>query len=264
VSKCRGDMRILLTIAYDGTDFAGWQVQPGKRTVQGELEDALSRLYVNQVVRIHGSGRTDAGVHALAQTATFDPPSHPKIPLENLKRALNHSLRPAILVRGVEWVPDGFHARFSAVGKIYTYTINRGENLPLLARWTWRKPDCPSPEKIAENASALEGERDFSSFTTARKDIDNAVRTIYSIKVREKGELLEIAFHGSGFLYKMVRGIVGVLVPVAGAPFDKESVSAILEARDRTAAPECAPPQGLSLTEVIYPENSKKMDMEDA
>jgi len=250
-------MGILLTVAYDGTDFSGWQVQPGKRTVQGEIEDALSRLYVNQVVRVHASGRTDAGVHALAQTATFVPPERPAIPMENLRRALNHQLRPAILVRSVESVPASFHARFSAIGKIYTYTLNRGENLPLVARWSWHKPDCPSPESIAENAAVFEGEHDFSSFTTARKDIDSAVRTIHWIKVSERGDFLEISFHGSGFLYKMVRSIVGVLAPVSAPPFSRDSAEAILRAKDRASAPECAPPQGLSLTEVIYPENAK-------
>ena len=244
--------RLMLTIAYDGTDFAGWQVQPEKRTIQGAIEDALSRLYVNQVVRIHASGRTDAGVHALAQTATFDSPDHPDIPVDNLKRALNHILPTAILVRGIEEVPSSFHARFSAVGKIYTYTINRGENLPLLARWAWHKPDAPSAEAIRKAAEPLLGTHDFNSFTTRGKDVDNTVRTIYGIDVEEDGELLKLSFHGSGFLYRMVRSIVGALVPVSGNPIGPEEVKKILDAKDRSEAPECAPPNGLSLIKVIY------------
>ncbi len=244
--------RLMLTVAYDGSDFSGWQVQPDKRTIQGSLEDALSRLYVNQIVRIHASGRTDAGVHALAQTATFDPPDRPNIPLDNLKRALNHILPTTILVREIKKVPSSFHARFSAVGKIYTYNINRGENLPLIARWAWHKPDAPAATAICDSAAPLIGTHDFKSFATRGKDVDNTTRTIYGINVKEEGNLLKISFHGSGFLYRMVRSIVGVLVPVSGNHIGPAEVRRILDAKDRSVAPECAPPNGLSLTKVIY------------
>ncbi|MCK5843802.1 MAG: hypothetical protein KAG97_03780, partial [Victivallales bacterium] len=134
--------RIVLEIAYDGTDYAGWQVQPDKRTIQGEVENVLARLYVNQAIRIHGSGRTDSGVHALRQTATFDPPDHPAIPPENLRTAMNNALPFSIRIRAANFADGDFHARFSAVGKAYSYVINRGERLPFGDRFSWHLPGC--------------------------------------------------------------------------------------------------------------------------
>ena len=248
-----------MEVAYDGSDFSGWQVQPDRISVQQMIEERLAELYVNQPVRIHSSGRTDSGVHALGQTFTFDPPEKPAIPPENLRKALNHSLPDSIQIRKASFAPDPrFHARYSAIGKAYTYVINCGENLPFSARYSWHLPECRNIREIRKCAERLTGTHDFSSFTTSRKDIDSAVRTIYRIDIDEFGPFLCMTFIGSGFLYKMVRSITGAVVLAGSGKIDSSKIETILKQKDRSAAPKSAPPNGLFLMQVFYDEDSMK------
>ena len=249
--------RIFLEVAYDGTEFSGWQIQPEKPSVQERIEQKLSELYVNQKIRIHASGRTDSGVHAMAQAVTFDPPDHPQIPPENLKKALNNGLPDSISIRTAKFAatPD-FHARYSAVGKAYTYVINRGEALPFNLRNSWHLPDCTDICEIRKAADIVTGIHDFSSFTNARKKIENAVRTIYRVDIHEEADMLYLTFVGSGFLYKMVRALVGAMVMVGSGKLKPANVAELLEAKDRSQAPMSAPPNGLFLMKVFYDKES--------
>lgn len=251
--------RIFFQVAYDGTDYAGWQIQPDNISIQQYIESRLEQLYVNQPVRIHASGRTDAGVHAVAQTVTFDSPDAPHIPPGNLQIALNNSLPESIRIKAAKFAetPD-FHARYSAKGKAYTYIINRGERTPFNSRYSWHIPTCKDICEIRKAAQVLVGEHDFSAFTTSRKDIDNAVRTIYRIDIQEIGECLAITVVGSGFLYKMVRNIAGVLALAGTGELDAKFAEKLLTGKERAAGPKAAPPNGLFLMEVFYEENAWK------
>lgn len=244
--------RILLEIAYDGTDFSGWQVQPDKRTIQGEIENKLARLYVNQLIRIHASGRTDSGVHALRQTATFTPPSHPYIPTKNLPTALNNALPDSIRIRTASFADGDFHARFSARGKAYTYVINRAERLPFRDRYSWHLPDCANIAGMREAADAFTGEHDFSSFVTKSSKIDNPVRTVFEIGISEFGPLLFLTFVGSGFLYKMVRGLTGAMAVVGTGVKKPADIAEIMDSKRSSDNTPPAPARGLFLQRVFY------------
>jgi len=251
--------RIFFKVAYDGTDFSGWQVQPGRLTVQGEIERVLAQLFVNQPIRIHSSGRTDAGVHAMGQSVTCDLPDAPVIPPVNIKKALNHSLPCSIRILECRFVDDDFHARFSAVGKSYSYIINRNLETPFTARYSWHQPLLRDLSSMTEACGVLTGTHDFAAFTTSRKDMDDTIRTIYKIDVEESGDFLSISFTGSGFLYKMVRNLTGLLVLIGQGLYSKDSVESILLSKTRSAAPKGAPPHGLFLMDVYY----GKAELED-
>lgn len=249
--------RIFFELAYDGTDYGGWQIQPDNISIQEVIEEKLADLYVNQPIRIHSSGRTDAGVHAMGQTITFDTPDRPRIPPENLKMALNNSLPDSIQIFNADFAPEPeFHARYSAIGKAYTYIINTGLKTPFNSRYSWNLPECKEIQDMKKASEFLQGTHDFSSFTTSRKDIDNAVRTIFRIDIEEKGEMLFMTFIGSGFLYKMVRSIVGSLIMVGKGEMEVNDVNKILDAKDRSKAPKSAPPNGLFLMKVFYNQDS--------
>lgn len=263
-----------ITLSYDGTAFHGWQMQPGRPTVQGMLATALEQM-TGERVQPQGSGRTDAGVHALGQVASFG--LEAPIPPENLLRALNRALPPSIRVLGAEIVPASFHARHSAVRKTYEYRIferrgHRGaENSgaeevcsPFVARYAW---DCRWPlqmERMQQAASMLCGTHDFSSFAasdpdrTQREDAaavgPNPVKTIYVSEVKREGQLVVYRARGSGFLHHMVRNIVGTLVEVGRGSLGAEEMVRILAAQDRSAAGPTAPAQGLFLVGVEYGE----------
>jgi tRNA pseudouridine38-40 synthase len=264
---------ILLTIAYDGTDFAGWQRQPRARTVQGDLERALAAVCGGPVA-IEGTSRTDAGVHALAQRATLR--GDFAIPTERIPVAVNGLLASgegpmkigAIRVTAAEDVPEGFHARFSATGKTYRYRIEAGPAPdPFERNRAWfleRELDCAAMSRAAE---CLIGTHDFKAFQAAGgNEVPSTVKTIRSIDVAERfSELpcgpdgaprreqhIRLEFTGSGFLYKMVRNLVGTLVEIGGGKRPPEEMKAILESLDRTKAGPTAPPQGLYLKEIYY------------
>jgi len=267
-----------LTLAYDGTDFRGWQVQPGEPTVQGELQAALGRI-VGETPLPQGSGRTDAGVHALAQVASFA--LRAPIPAENLLHALNRTLPLSIRCSGIEPVRSTFHARHSAVAKTYEYRIFRsGVCPPFLARYVY---DCPLALEMSamERAARLfEGEHDFASFAasdpdlaeralaqeanpvqkaeapTAPSAVTGTVKTIFSSgwerRETEAGELLVYRVRGSGFLHHMVRNLVGTMLDTGRGYLPVEEIPAILAARSRSAAGPTAPARGLFLHSVEY------------
>lgn len=247
---------IKLTLAYDGFDFAGWQVQPDRPTIQGVLVSVIEQITGEKTLP-QGSGRTDAGVHALAQVATVCIGS--PIPLPNFRKALNHNLPRSIRVLNIEEVSADFHARKSARAKTYQYRIFRGEICsPFLARYVYHHPYPLNEEAIAEAADIIAGEHDFTSFAAvdveARKEDAevNNVRTIYSSHWQADGEELVYTVRGNGFLHHMVRNLVGTFLMIGKGNLTSKDLKRILDLRDRSAAAATAPASGLYLVSVEY------------
>jgi tRNA pseudouridine38-40 synthase len=259
-----------MTLAYDGTAYHGWQVQPGLLTIQGELQAALERV-LGESPLPQGSGRTDAGVHALGQVASFALAA--PIPPENLHRALNRTLPAAVRVIEAQWASSEFHARHSAVAKTYDYRIFRGNLcLPFLApyvhacRW---ELDLDSLHQAAEQVvgehdfvslaasdpdQSLRGEEDPDLDSGAESEPRSTIRTIFSSHWKEEpGELLVYRVRGNGFLHHMVRNLVGTMLEIARGQFPAGSMPRILDARSRSAAGPTAPARGLFLHSVEYP-----------
>ena len=247
--------RIKITLAYDGTDFHGWQVQPGLPTIQGTLETIVSGIE-GEPVHVAGSGRTDAGVHALAQVAAFT--LRNPIPPNNLRKAINRLLPPAVRILSVEETHPDFHPRFDAIAKTYEYRIHRGE---VLSPFDWRYAHhfpYPLDEQAFENlAPLLEGEHDFAAFA-ASDDSDHegksTVRTIFSSRAHRAGDRLIYEVRGSGFLKHMVRNIVGALLEAGKGNLCEADLRALL--LDWEHRPPCraatAPSKGLFLIGVEY------------
>ena len=273
-----------LTLAYDGTDFLGWQVQPGLPTIQGELQAALGRV-TGESPLPQGSGRTDAGVHALAQVASFA--LRAPIPPENLHRALNRTLPPSIRVSEAKTVRSTFHARHSAVAKTYEYRILRAIDCPpFLARYVYACPWPLSVDALQAAARLFEGEHDFLSFAATDPDLAHrnlaeeeepgdrdltsgalvkplttgSIRTIFSStwveRPTDSGELLVYRVRGNGFLHHMVRNLVGTMIDVGRGQLSVEKIPRILAARCRSEAGPTAPARGLFLHSVEYPPES--------
>jgi tRNA pseudouridine38-40 synthase len=242
--------RVLLVVQYDGTDYHGFQRQPGLPTIQQQLERAARRVLGHDVTII-GAGRTDAGVHAVGQTATFD--TDRPIPIERVAAALNAALPSDIsVVRAME-APVDFHPRFHAVGKVYGYRIlNRELPSPFIGRYAWHIPEPLAVDRMRAAAGQLLGRHDFVAFSSAGSAVQDTVRTLVRLDVQSEGELLELRAEADGFLYTMVRRLVGALVRVGGGRLSVAQLVGILEGGDRTRAPWIAPPQGLSLLKVIY------------
>jgi tRNA pseudouridine38-40 synthase len=258
----RQNWRVLL--AYDGSDFRGWQVQPDQPTIQGELSDAIERVTRERVLP-QGSGRTDAGVHALGQVASFCLAA--PIPPANLVRALNRTLPESIRVLTAEIAPPDFHARHNAVEKTYEYRIFRGEIcLPTLARYVYALNWPLDVEAMARAAGDVLGEHDFSSFAAndpdaSQRETDtmreqDCLRTILESRWTELEDLLTYHVTGSGFLHHMVRNLVGTFLEVGRGAMAAESIPGVLAARSRTAAGPTAPARGLFLVGVKYPGQS--------
>jgi len=246
---------IKLVLAYDGTDFYGWQVQSGSPTIQGTLSTAIGRLTGEKVLP-QGSGRTDAGVHAQGQIANF--PTESPIPTENFVRALNDILPATIRVMQAAEAPADFHARKSAKAKTYRYRIYRGAICPpFLARHVWHYPYPLDETAMAEAAALVEGEHDFTSFAAVdsecgREEEPSNVRRIFSsVWERQKEELI-YTVHGNGFLHHMVRNLVGTFILVGKGTLKAADVERVLHARDRSAAGATAPAAGLCLMSVEY------------
>lgn len=245
---------IKLTVGYDGTDFAGWQIQPEAATVQGTLSSAIGRITGEKVLP-QGSGRTDAGVHALAQVASFQIDS--VIPAANLVVALNDILPASIRVLAAEEVAADFHARKLAQAKTYRYRIYR-ESIcpPFLARYVWHYPYPLDESPLREAAPLVEGEHDFTSFAAAdpergREGISN-VRRIFSSQWRRESCELIYEVRGNGFLHHMVRNLVGTFLLMGKGTLKPADVIRILQAKDRSAAGATAPASGLYLVNVEY------------
>ena len=247
--------RIKLTVAYDGTDFHGWQVQPGLSTIQGTLEQVFTEIE-GAPIQVAGSGRTDAGVHALRQVAavTIENP----IPLYNLKKAANRLLPPAIRILEACETHLNFHPRFDSVAKTYEYRICRGEACPPFEwRYVHHYPFPLDVQRILEAVPALEGEHDFSAFAASdERDAEGAskVRTIFSSCLTQEGERLVYRVRGSGFLKHMVRNIVGTLLEAGKGNLDAAGLRAVIASRDRALCGPTAPAKGLFLVSVEYPD----------
>lgn len=272
---------VLLTIKYDGTPFCGWQRQPNVPTVQGEVERVLSILCA-QNIEINGTSRTDGGVHAYGQQASFK--GDFAIPIGNIKRAANNLLHPAVEITEVMEVPDDFHARFDSKGKTYEYVImnDRGRN-PFAQNYSYFVDRELDIEKMQSALKYIEGTHDFECFQAAGGEIrETTVRTVYRLemavediacqdieytKQRVPGGVLSeddrwfppkklvVRITGDGFLYNMVRIIVGTLVDIGLGRIEPDQLPEIIESRDRTKAGHTAPPQGLYLKEIYYQPN---------
>lgn len=246
-------MRYLITISYDGTNFSGYQKQPKERTVQGELEKVLKEINGGKKVDVHASGRTDAGVHALAQRVHFD--LETKITSEKLSKGLNSLLPEDIFVKRVEEVSDNFHARFSAIGKEYVYKLNMGEYNPLERNYVYQHNEKLDVVEMERAMKYLEGTHNFKSFTKTDEEKDDFVRTISQTSiVRDSKDLNKIIFTfvGTGFLRYMVRNMVGTLIMVGEGKIKSEEIIEILKKEDRVYAGKTAKPEGLYLKNVFY------------
>ncbi|HRE05346.1 MAG TPA: tRNA pseudouridine(38-40) synthase TruA [Opitutaceae bacterium] len=245
-------LRWKVICAYDGTSFAGWQSQVGGRSIQDVIEARLSEV-AGGLVRIHGSGRTDAGVHALAQVFHFDLPW--KHAPERLRAALRVNLPAGLQLKSVRPVPATFHARFSATGKRYSYRIYLGDADPFLRPFVWsiERPTAPRIDAMIAAAERLRGRHDFAAFSANNGAANqDTVRTLRRLEIRKKGRHLTIIAEADGFLYKMVRSLVGALVSVGWGKLTAAQLSQFLASGVRTAAVETAPPQGLFLEKVFY------------
>ncbi|OUP49133.1 tRNA pseudouridine(38-40) synthase TruA [Lachnoclostridium sp. An181] len=246
-----------IIVSYDGKNYQGWQRQSTTgNTIQGILEGSLSDA-VGYPVRIHGSGRTDAGVHALGQTASFEVSR--KLDEENILLSLQENLPSDICVYRIELVKNGFHARLSAAEKKYEYHIDRGIYPDVFWRkYAFHHPKHLDVEKMRHAAMFLLGSHCFSAFCDKKEEKSN-IRDIYAIEFREEGNLLHITYHGNGFLYHMVRILTGTLLEVGRGEKTAEDIPVILAKKKRENAGFLAPAHGLFLKEVIY----KKTKTED-
>lgn len=246
--------RLRFDVAYDGVPFAGWQSQKNGNTIQDLLENSFAAV-TRAKVRVHGAGRTDAGVHALAQTAHADLP-HRTLTPARWTDALNASLPPTIRVLRCRYVTAAFHARFSAIGKIYRYRIWNARILPPLEYGrTWHVPADLDFDLMMTEAEAFVGEHEFAAFSANRgKPVEDTVRTIQSVRMRQKGSCVTIEFAGNGFLYKMVRLMVGALVECGRGKAPAGLIRERLRIDNRSSA--CgkfvAPAAGLFLVRVRY------------
>jgi len=242
--------KIKLSISYDGSDYHGWQIQPGKSTIQGELQRAVEGL-TGMAIKIIGASRTDAGVSALGQAACIriDSP----IPTENLAKAITDRLPADIAVTEAVEVPDEFEVISNVKNKLYRYTIFTGRTRPVLqVRHCWHLPAELDISAMTEAAKLLLGKKDFKSFASATDNRESSVRTIFRCDISSENNWVYVDVEGDGFLYNMVRNIVGTLVEAGVGRMKPEKITQILQAKKRTAAGPIAPAQGLCLMWIKY------------
>ncbi len=242
--------RIKLTIAYDGTNYCGWQIQPNGLTIEEVINRTLSKL-TGEDIQVIGASRTDSGVHAMGNVAVFD--TETTIPAEKIAMALNQRLPEDIVIVKSEEVASDFHPRYCDCSKTYEYhIINTRIPVPTKRLTNYFVSYNLNIENMRKAASYLVGEHDFVSFCNVRTDVENTVRTITELDILTNGDEITIRITGDGFLYNMVRIIVGTLIRVGRGFYEPEKVKEILEARDRKAAGVTAPPQGLMLMKIAY------------
>ncbi|MEM7243794.1 MAG: tRNA pseudouridine(38-40) synthase TruA [Acidobacteriota bacterium] len=253
-------MRLALVVAHDGTDFEGWQLQDGRRTVQGVLEEALARPC--GPVRLHASGRTDAGVHALGQVVHGDLERPWTEPLTGLRHRLNAILPEDLVVRGVAEMPESFHSRKSARSKTYRYRLRLAPlRDPLSQRQRVQVGGGLDREAMAEAGRRFLGQRDFASLQSSGSSVKTSVRELTECKLVDAGTELDVVVTGDGFLRHMVRALVGCLLEVGRGARSPDWIDEVLERADRQAAGPNAPARGLCLERVSYePEFQERLD----
>lgn len=242
--------RVFMKIAYDGTNYCGWQIQINGITVEEVINKHLSEL-LNEEIAVIGASRTDSGVHAMGNVAVFD--TETRIPAEKICFALNQRLPDDIRILESKEVPQDFHPRFCNSTKTYQYKIlNRKIPIPTERLYSHFVYMDLNIEKMKKAAEYIVGEHDFKSFCSTRTQVENTVRTIYSLDIEKKEDMIYITISGNGFLYNMVRIIVGTLMKVGLSVYPPEHVKEIIEACDRNVAGPKAPAQGLTLLKIDY------------
>lgn len=244
------EMRFLLKFSYDGTNYSGFQSQPGLNTIQQQLENALEKVNNGQKTTICATGRTDKGVHALCQCAHTD--LSIDITEAKLKRALNSNLPDDIHIISTEVVDNNFHARYNVKGKEYKYYINLGEYNPLERNYVFQYNHELNIENMSKAIKYFIGTHDYRAFVTENKEKENCIRSIDKASIEQNSNKLIITFHGNGFLRYQVRNMVGILIRVGENKISPETVEKILESKDRTKSGKTAPAVGLYLTGVEY------------
>lgn len=241
---------IKLVIEYDGKSFNGWQKQPNKLNIQGEIEKAIGEI-TGEEIELIASGRTDAGVHSLGQVANFK--TNSKIDIEKFPYAINSKLKKSIVIKLAEEVPERFHSRYSVHSKTYRYTINNSKFGTALYRdMEYHFPIKLDENKMQEAAKYFEGEHDFKAFKASGTSSKSSVRIIYKAVVKRQDDRVIIELTGNGFLYNMVRIIAGTLVDVGIGKIEPEEIKNIIEEKDRKKAGKTLPARGLCLLEVQY------------
>lgn len=243
-------MTVLVKIAFDGTDYHGFQIQDGARTVFGTFQDALLKI-LGHKTDIKGCSRTDSGVHAKCFYLSFT--THRQLDLRRLPLALNANLPPDIRALEAQQVPDGFHARYSAKGKQYTYYIlNSHIDSPFSSRYYHKVASPLDRQRMNEAAAKFVGKWDFSAFMSKNSSVTDCVRTVFSAAVERKGDMIMFTVSADGFLYNMVRIMAGTLISVGRGDMSPEDITGIILGADRAAAGDTAPAKGLFLTDVFY------------
>ena len=246
-------MRVKMVVAYDGTNYCGWQIQPNGVTIEQKLNEALTDL-LQEPIKVTGASRTDAGVHSLGNVCIFD--TNTRMPAEKISYALNTRLPEDIVVQDSCQVPESFHPRFSKSRKTYEYRILnqkfRNPTRRLDTHFYYYDLDV---EAMQRAAAYLVGEHDFKSFASTGGQAETSIRTIYSLDVEKRDSIITIRVKGNGFLYNMVRIIAGTLIKVGAGEILPEEIPAILEAKDRSAAGPTAPAKGLTMSGLEYEEN---------
>ena len=243
---------IKLVIEYDGKDFNGWQKQPNKLNIQGEIENVIANI-TKEEVELTASGRTDAGVHALGQVANFK--TNSQIPIEKFPIAINSQIKNSIRIKSAEEVDERFHSRFNCKRKTYRYVIDNSKYGSAIYRnLSYHVSTKLNVDEMKKAIKYFEGEHDFKAFKSSGTSSKSSVRTIYKAIIKEKDENIIIELTGNGFLYNMVRIIVGTLVEVGLGKIDSKEIPDIIESKDRQRSGKTLPPQGLFLLEVEYDE----------
>ncbi len=254
------ERNIRIIIKYFGKNYHGWQKQLGEKTIQGEIEKSAEKIFGESIYLI-GSGRTDAGVHALGQTANFI--IRHNIPEDKILYALNSKLPRDIRIVNSEEVPMGFHSRYDAIGKTYEYKIFNSRIIdPFIKDTTYFVPYKLNIDKMNRVKDFFIGEHDFKGFMSTGSSVDNTVRKIHNIRMNEENNIIKLNITGNGFLYNMVRIIAGTLIDIGRGKIEEKSIEKIINSKDRKMAGHTAKAEGLFLKRVYYEHNKKELEKE--